>query len=84
MWPEFHVTWKAGRSIYRITVTNPEHQCRGVRTATLDGLPVDPRAIPLTDDGVDHDVAVVLGRERASDEQAAAGSVVRRPERRLR
>jgi cyclic beta-1,2-glucan synthetase len=84
MWPEFHVTWKAGRSIYRITVTNPEHQCRGVRTATLDGVPVDPRAIPLNDDGVDHDVAVVLGRERASDEQAAAGSVVRRPERRLR
>jgi hypothetical protein len=59
-------------------VTNPEHLCRGVRLATLDGVPIDPRAIPLHDDGADHEVTVVLSREKASDEQAAAGGVVRR------
>jgi cyclic beta-1,2-glucan synthetase len=42
-------------------VTNPEHRCRGVAEADLDGLPVDAAAIPLTDDGRTHVVRVVLG-----------------------
>jgi len=42
-------------------VTNPEHRCRGVAEADLDGAPVDPAAIPLADDGAGHVVRVVLG-----------------------
>ena len=62
MWPEFAVQWRVGRTLYRITVTNPEHRCRGVQSAEIDGSPVNPLAIPLRDDGGTHDVAVVIGK----------------------
>jgi cyclic beta-1,2-glucan synthetase len=61
MWPGYTIEWRTGRALYHITVTNPEHRCRGVRSATLDGAPVDPGASPCPDDGLTHEVAVVLG-----------------------
>jgi cyclic beta-1,2-glucan synthetase len=61
MWPDCAATWRFGRTVYRIAITNPEHRCRGVRSTELDGVPVDPRAIPLHDDGETHEVSVVLG-----------------------
>jgi cyclic beta-1,2-glucan synthetase len=61
MWPECSLDWRFGRSLYHITVENPERQHRGVRSALLDGVTVNPRAIPLHDDGETHDVVVVLG-----------------------
>ena len=64
MWPTYSIEWVVGGSRYVITVTNPEHRCRGVGAATLDGVAVDPQAIPLTDDGRTHDVAIVLGESR--------------------
>jgi cyclic beta-1,2-glucan synthetase len=65
MWPEYTIDWRAGRTLYRIRVTNPEHRHRGVRSVTLDGARVDPAAIPLRDDGETHEVIVVLGAGRA-------------------
>ena len=43
MWPGYAIDWRFGRTLYRIDVTNPEHRCRGVRSAMLDGIAVDPR-----------------------------------------
>jgi cyclic beta-1,2-glucan synthetase len=71
-WPEYAIVWRFGRSRYEIAVSNPERQCRGIAEAELDGAPVDPRAIPLADDGATHYLRVVLGdaarivRRRAS------------------
>jgi cellobiose phosphorylase len=62
MWPTYRLEWRVGRTLYRITVSNPEHRCSGVQSAEIDGTPVDPAAIPLADDGQVHEVAVVLGR----------------------
>jgi cyclic beta-1,2-glucan synthetase len=61
MWPTFSLEWKHGRSLYRIAVHNPERQHHGVRSAMVDGVSVDYRAIPLHDDGRTHDVVIVLG-----------------------
>jgi cyclic beta-1,2-glucan synthetase len=61
MWTTYSLEWTIGRTRYRIAVSNPEHRCRGVASATLDGAPVDSSAIPLEDDGRTHDVAIVLG-----------------------
>jgi cyclic beta-1,2-glucan synthetase len=61
MWPGYSIDWRVGRTQYRITVTNPEHRCRGVGSAEMNGVSVDPQAIPLRDDGNTHDVVVVLG-----------------------
>ncbi len=69
-WPEYAITWRFGRTRYEISVTNPEHRCRGIDAARLDGLAVDPRAIALVDDGGTHEVSVVLGG--ASQRVAAA------------
>ncbi len=62
MWPDCAASWRFGRTLYRIAIANPEHRCRGVRSTELDGVSVDPRAIPLVDDGQTHEVSVVLGK----------------------
>jgi cyclic beta-1,2-glucan synthetase len=61
MWPSCSLEWRYGRSLYRIAVRNPEREQHGVRAAELDGVPIDPRAIPLRDDGTTHEVTIVLG-----------------------
>jgi cyclic beta-1,2-glucan synthetase len=68
-WPEYAITWRFGRTRYEITVTNPERRCRGIDAAHLDGVAVDPSAIPLVDDGGTHDVRVALG---GASQQAAS------------
>jgi cyclic beta-1,2-glucan synthetase len=64
-WPAFEIAWRFKGSQYRISVSNPERQCRGVREATLDDASIDPMAIPLVDDGGTHHVRVVLGASGA-------------------
>jgi cyclic beta-1,2-glucan glucanotransferase len=61
-WPEYAIEWRVQRSRYLISVSNPERLCRGVRSASLDGVDIDPAAIPLVDDGLTHEVCIVLGR----------------------
>jgi cyclic beta-1,2-glucan synthetase len=63
-WPGYALSWRFGRTLYEIAVANPERRCRGVGEAELDGVRVDARAIPLTDDGGTHHVRVVLGNPR--------------------
>jgi cyclic beta-1,2-glucan synthetase len=60
-WPGFRATWRFAGDVYEIEVLNPEGVCRSVREATLDGAPVDARAIPVRGDGQRHQVRVVLG-----------------------
>jgi cyclic beta-1,2-glucan synthetase len=69
-WPDYTVVWRFGQTRYEIVVANPERQCRGVTQAELDGAPVDPRAIPLSDDGLTHRVRVVLGVTRRAPLEA--------------
>jgi cyclic beta-1,2-glucan synthetase len=61
MWPGFALTWRVGDTVYEISVTNPEHRCRGVRSARLDGAVVQADAIPVLHDGRTHKVAIELG-----------------------
>ena len=64
VWSGYAITWRYGRSTYEIRVDNPERRCRGVAEVTLDGVDVDPEAIPLVDDGEVHNVSVILGTPR--------------------
>jgi cyclic beta-1,2-glucan synthetase len=63
-WPGYDVTWRIGGTTYAIAVTNPDRYCRGVRSATLDGVNVDGAAMPIVDDGRTHAVRIVLGSAR--------------------
>jgi cyclic beta-1,2-glucan synthetase len=70
-WPEYAITWRFGGSVYEIVVSNPEHRCRGIGTAELDGHLVEACAIPLVDDGAPHRVRVVLGEPAPGRAKAA-------------
>ena len=61
-WPGFELTYRHGSGRYRVSVENPDGVEQGARSATLDGQGVDPSAIPLVDDGRDHEVVVRMGR----------------------
>ena len=63
-WPGFSLRWRVGDTRYEIEVTNPERRCRGVATAELDGVAVNPFAVPLVADGATHRLRVVLGETR--------------------
>ena len=65
-WSEYEVSWLFGRTRYVISMANPEHRCRGVASAALDGAPADPRAIVLSDDGATHAVRLVMGEPAAA------------------
>jgi cyclic beta-1,2-glucan synthetase len=60
-WPEYEISWRFQNTRYNILVSNPDHQCRGVLEATLDGVLTNAAAIPLVNDGLTHDVRLRLG-----------------------
>ncbi len=69
-WEGFSMEWRVGRTTYRIEVASPEQRGRGVGQVHLDGVPVDPRKIPLVDDGRLHEVRAVLGEVGTTDSAA--------------
>ncbi|MBL8841037.1 MAG: hypothetical protein JNL90_05830 [Planctomycetes bacterium] len=60
-WPRCTLRWRSGATRYRIAIENPASRCRGVASATLDGVAADPAAIAWQDDGGEHEVVIVLG-----------------------
>ncbi len=61
-WKGFTITYRQGATVHRIKVTNPNGVCRGVSAIVLDGKPLGVgEPVPLTDDGGEHAVQVVLG-----------------------
>ncbi|HET7755012.1 MAG TPA: carbohydrate-binding protein, partial [Anaeromyxobacteraceae bacterium] len=60
-WPGYAISWRVGETRYDISLTNPDGRCRGIASAQLDGVPVDPRAVPLSEDGGVHELRLVLG-----------------------
>ncbi len=73
MWPSYSLEWRLPRTGYRINVSNPEHRCTGIGLATLDGVPVDPQAIPIKDDDQSHTLEIVLGKEASAPTPTMAG-----------
>jgi cyclic beta-1,2-glucan synthetase len=68
-WPAYSIAWRLGASCYAIDVVNPDRRSRGVASAVLDGVSVDPGAIPLSDDAARHHLRITLG----GDDSAEAG-----------
>jgi cyclic beta-1,2-glucan synthetase len=64
-WPEYRIVWTHLSTRYEISVSNPDHRCRGVAAVTMDGELADPEALLLVDDGATHVVTVVLGDRRS-------------------
>jgi cellobiose phosphorylase len=60
-WPGYEVTYRHRSATYHIRVENPSGTGRGVRSVTVDGRTAEGGAVPLRDDGREHDVRVTLG-----------------------
>jgi cyclic beta-1,2-glucan synthetase len=61
-WTHFEIRYRHGATLYRIRVENPKGVCRGVARVSLDGSLLPAGALlPLSDDGSEHRVEVVLG-----------------------
>jgi cyclic beta-1,2-glucan synthetase len=70
-WRNFEITYRRGRTTYRIEVENPLGVSRGVIKLELDGAQQDGEQVSLTDDGQIHIVRVLLGEKRADREPQA-------------
>ncbi len=62
-WPGFSLSYRRGRSSWRIEVKNPRGVCRGVAETTVDGQRQATNVISLDDDGGVHEVVVTLGEK---------------------
>ena len=62
-WPGYRMDFRHGDTIYRIEVSNPHNVMRGVVEIDVDGkrLEAAQTTVLLVDDGVEHQVRVVLG-----------------------
>ena len=63
-WTGFDVSLRHGASRYDIRVDNPDGVERGVVSVSIDGddSHVEPRSLPLVDDGITRRVNVRMGR----------------------
>jgi len=59
-WDGFKATRKYRGAEYAITIKNPSHVCKGIRSVTVDGNAIDGNILPVFDGGV-HNVEVVMG-----------------------
>jgi cellobiose phosphorylase len=60
-WHGFSLRVRFGSTHYSFTVKNPQGVQHGVSVVTLDGIAVAKPRIPLVDDGMKHEVTVILG-----------------------
>jgi len=60
-WANYELSYKHGSATYRIRFDNSKKAGRGVRSVTLDGTVLAEGIIPLSDDGLTHDVRVAIG-----------------------
>ena len=61
-WPNYSIFFRYHSATYKIRVENPRGVSRGVARVELDGKAVPgPANIPLADDGIEHQIVVILG-----------------------
>lgn len=60
-WNGFTVTRTFRGTVYKITVKNPLHICKGVKTLIVDGVVSKEKIVPLFCDGKSHEVEAILG-----------------------
>lgn len=60
-WDRFKVERNFRGCRYRISVENPNHVSKGVKSVSVDGKSLDKPIIPAFDDGKEHEVKVVMG-----------------------
>ena len=60
-WDGFKATRKFRNNTYNITITNPDHVSKGIKSVTCDGVKVSGNILPVFEAGTEHTVEVVMG-----------------------
>ncbi|MCR4760882.1 MAG: glycosyl transferase, partial [Oscillospiraceae bacterium] len=60
-WDGFTATRKFRGATYNITVKNPDHVSKGVKSLTVDGKAVEGNVVPVFAEGGEHEVIAILG-----------------------
>jgi cellobiose phosphorylase len=60
-WDNFSMQRQFRSAKYEITVTNPEHVQRGVKSVDVDGIRIAGNILPIFTDGSSHHVKVTMG-----------------------
>lgn len=60
-WNSFSVTRVFRNSTYKITIKNPDHVCKGLKSLSVDGIQVKGNIIPVNADGKVHEVEAIMG-----------------------
>ena len=60
-WDGYQVSRRFRGSVYDITISNPDHVCRGVKKILVDGKEISGTVLPVFSDGKHHKAEVVLG-----------------------
>jgi cyclic beta-1,2-glucan synthetase len=81
-WREFEITYRRGKTIYRIKVENPHSLCRGIAEVKLDGVAQSGDEIALVDDGRTHEVRILMGEKTAVGEAEPLNAETAQPETR--
>jgi cellobiose phosphorylase len=59
-WNEYKVKRQFRGVIYNITIQNPNHVCKGIKTLIVDGKAIEGNIIPLLYDKTEHEVTAIL------------------------
>jgi len=73
-WREFELTYRRGKTTYRIKVENPTGVCRGIARVEIDRVMQTKEEIPLVDDEATHEVRIEMGEKPRSQEPEDANS----------
>ena len=60
-WDGYQVSRRFRGAIYDITISNPDHVCRGVKKVVVDGKEISGNVLPVFSDGQHHTAEVILG-----------------------
>jgi len=69
-WREFEIVYRHRNTTYRIKVENPHSLCRGIAEVKLDGVEQSNHFVPLSDDGLTHEVRVTMGEQIKIDKES--------------
>ncbi|MBR1750069.1 MAG: glycosyl transferase [Ruminococcus sp.] len=60
-WDGYKAVRKFRGNTYNITIKNPDHVSKGIKSVTCDGVKVSGNILPVFDAGTEHEVEVIMG-----------------------
>ena len=60
-WDGFSITRKFRGATYNVTVSNPSHVSKGIKSVTVDGVAIEGNILPVFEVDTTHVVEVVMG-----------------------